>query len=84
MITGVRLTGRAFYLTIPCSPGLTASSKITSPHAASENRDGLSSVIESSYLRLRDYLYCIQKPFYLTKSRKLKKELSLKSFGNGR
>lgn len=30
---------------------------------------------------MRDYLYCIQKPSYLNKSRRLKEQLSLKSFG---
>lgn len=30
---------------------------------------------------MRDYLYCIQKPSYLRKSRKLEQQLSLKSFG---
>ena len=50
MITGVRLTGRTFFLTIPCSPGLTALSGLAEPHAVATNRSGsIMTVIESKY-----------------------------------
>lgn len=82
MITGIRLTGRKFLLTIPCSPGMTARPGLFEPHPmAGDRRGSWPTLIESTYLKTRSLVYCALRPDMRAKRALLKDTLGLKSFG---
>ncbi|PWN18542.1 mannosyltransferase-like protein [Microstroma glucosiphilum] len=82
MITGIRMTGRKFLLTIPCSPGMTARTGLFEPHPmAGDRRGSWPTLIESTYIRTRSLVYCALRPDMRAKRALLKDTLGLKSFG---
>ncbi|KAL4887697.1 hypothetical protein BJY04DRAFT_212725 [Aspergillus karnatakaensis] len=82
LITGVRLTGRKYILTVPCSPGMTALPGLFEPHCVAANRDGSwGTLLENIYLNMRCYIHSRTNPDRIAKASILTDCLKLKSYG---